>query len=46
MATAARCFALPSASLVRTPSIFNVPEANVTLLLFNLSSPFYPICPN
>ena len=45
MATAALCSALPSVELVRTPSIFNAPEANVTLLLFNLYSPFYPIFP-
>ena len=43
MATAALCSALPSVEPVRTPSIFNEPEANVTLLLFNLYSPFYPI---
>ena len=43
MATAALCSALPSVEPVRTPSIFNEPEANVTLLLFNSYSPFYPI---
>ena len=43
MATAALCSVLSSAELVSTPSIFNEPEANVTLLLFNSYSPFYPI---